>query len=120
VINQIFFLVCTCNRLYNNIIAPSQLAPGSNYHLFKDGVEPKWEDPANSKGGKWVVSISRSFRQTKLDNMWLWTILACIGEGFDGPEDSVCGVVVSIRKNQEDKISLWIKGGSSETIKAIG
>ena len=29
--------------LYNNIIPPSRLSPGSDLHLFREGIEPKWE-----------------------------------------------------------------------------
>jgi len=25
--------------------------------LFKDGIEPKWEDPANKTGGSFVLEI---------------------------------------------------------------
>ena len=30
--------------LYNNVLAPSRLAMGTEIHLFKEGIEPKWED----------------------------------------------------------------------------
>ena len=39
--------------IYNSIRPPSQLNPGSNYHLFKAGIEPTWEHAANANGGKW-------------------------------------------------------------------
>jgi translation initiation factor 4E len=38
--------------LYNNIIPPSRLSPGSDLHLFREGIEPKWEDPRCEHGGK--------------------------------------------------------------------
>eukprot|EP00005_Dracoamoeba_jomungandri_P007364 CAMPEP_0174265756 /NCGR_PEP_ID=MMETSP0439-20130205/27783_1 /TAXON_ID=0 /ORGANISM="Stereomyxa ramosa, Strain Chinc5" /LENGTH=215 /DNA_ID=CAMNT_0015352375 /DNA_START=113 /DNA_END=760 /DNA_ORIENTATION=+ len=101
-------------RLYNNIQPASKLTHGSNYHLFKTGIEPKWEDSANEKGGKWVVTFSNKQRAEKLDNMWLYVILACIGEAFDW-EDEICGVVVSIRKSQ-DRIGLWTRNASEEEI----
>lgn len=40
--------------IFNNIRPPSRLNPGSNYHLFKVGIEPMWEHPANMNGGKWT------------------------------------------------------------------
>eukprot|EP01087_Luapelamoeba_hula_P005925 TRINITY_DN1599_c0_g1_i1.p1 TRINITY_DN1599_c0_g1~~TRINITY_DN1599_c0_g1_i1.p1 ORF type:complete len:255 (-),score=58.98 TRINITY_DN1599_c0_g1_i1:181-945(-) len=108
-------------RLYNNIMPSSQLVSGSNYHLFKYGVEPKWEDPINEKGGKWTVNILPKYRKDKLDNCWLYTMLACVGEAFgDEGEEEVCGCVVSIRKNA-DRISLWTKNAHKEfEIMAIG
>jgi len=39
--------------IFNNIRPPSRLNPGSNYHLFKIGIEPTWEHTANMAGGKW-------------------------------------------------------------------
>jgi len=107
--------------LYNNIIKASKLAHGANYHLFKDGVEPKWEDVFNDRGGKWIVPINDKKREDNgpLDRMWLWTLLACIGESFDD-ESEIAGCVVSVRKTG-DKISLWTKNAHNEAVqKRIG
>jgi translation initiation factor 4E len=36
-----------------NKVAPASKLPAScNYHLFREGIEPKWEDKANEGGGK--------------------------------------------------------------------
>lgn len=99
-------------RLHNNIVSASGLAAGSNYHFFKENIEPKWEDSANAKGGKWVVTIPSKARSSSLDRLWLWTLLACIGEVFED-EDEICGCVVSIRKAQ-DKIALWTRNSQDE------
>ena len=40
---------------YNNVLPASKTSPNSNYHLFKDGVVPMWEDEGNKKGGKWII-----------------------------------------------------------------
>jgi len=108
-------------RLYNNIHPPSQLPSGSDYHLFKDHIEPKWEDPANQKGGKWVVTFPTKNRKDTMDKVYLYLILACIGEGFnEGHNDEICGCVVSVRKNQ-DKIALWTKNANNhDAVKGIG
>lgn len=107
--------------LYNNIIKASKLAHGANYHLFKENVEPKWEDPFNDRGGKWIVPINDKKREENgpLDRLWLWTLLACIGESFDD-ESEIAGCVVSVRKTG-DKISLWTKSASNEAVqKRVG
>jgi len=98
-------------RIYNNIKPASALVSGSSYHLFKDHIEPKWEDIQNSKGGRWTVPI---FQKSKalLDQMWLYAVLACIGETFECTED-VCGIVLSIRKSQ-DRLCLWTKDSKNE------
>jgi len=99
-------------RVFNNLKPASSLAQGSNYHIFKEHIEPKWEDAANSKGGKWTVSVPPKNRGTSLDQMWLWAVLACIGETFLSPDD-VCGVVVSVRK-AGDRVQIWTKDATSE------
>ena len=30
-----------------------------------------WEDDANKRGGKWVISLERRQRQSELDSLWL-------------------------------------------------
>ena len=61
--------VCLCS-LYNNIKQPSALAHGADFHLFKKGIEPKWEDPRCAAGGKWTVQIKKGQAGT-LDQYWL-------------------------------------------------
>jgi len=98
--------------LYNNIVPASKLAAGANYHLFKEGIEPKWEDPENEKGGKWIITIPPKNRNAILDKFWLWTLLACIGESFED-ESEVSGCVVSARR-AADKIALWSKTSTND------
>ena len=40
---------------FNNMRKPSGLEFNSNYHIFKSGIKPMWEDPHNAKGGKWIL-----------------------------------------------------------------
>lgn len=42
--------------LYTHLARPSELPPLSDLHLFKLGIKPMWEDPANVNGGKWVCN----------------------------------------------------------------
>lgn len=66
--------------LYHHVQLPSKLPVGSDYMLFKTGIQPKWEDKKNSDGGKWTIETNKSFR-SQLDSTWLETLLAVIGEG---------------------------------------
>lgn len=51
-----------------------------------------WEDPGNSKGGKWVIRL----RKPKIDRAWENVCMAMLGEQFlVGPE--ICGVVLSTK-----------------------
>ena len=81
--------------LFNNLQPPSRIPVGSNFHFFKQGIEPQWEDPQNAKGGKWTLELSRH-EGDLMDSLWLWTLLALIGEYFAESRD-VTGVVVSPR-----------------------
>jgi translation initiation factor 4E len=99
-------------RVFNNLKPASSLPQGSNYHIFKEHIEPKWEDPLNAKGGKWTVTIPPKSRASSLDQMWLWTILACIGETVRSPDD-VCGLVVSVRK-AGDRVQIWTRDANNE------
>lgn len=100
------------SRIFNNIRPASKLALGSNYHLFKENIEPKWEHHDNSKGGKWIHTCKG--KKDQLDKMWLWMVLACIGENFED-DNEICGCVVSIRKGQ-DRIALWTRTSSNEAV----
>ncbi|KAJ0393859.1 hypothetical protein P43SY_005981 [Pythium insidiosum] len=104
--------------LYNNILTPTKLSLGSNYHLFKEGIRPMWEDPVNAKGGKWIFTNTRS-RRARLDESWLHVMLSLIGETLHD-EDDICGAVVSVRKSQ-DRIAIWSATASAQELqKAIG
>uniref|UniRef100_A0A2N9IM97 Eukaryotic translation initiation factor isoform 4E n=1 Tax=Fagus sylvatica TaxID=28930 RepID=A0A2N9IM97_FAGSY len=52
------------------IFKPSKLPANADFHLFKAGIEPKWED-LECAGGKWSVISSR---KANLDTMWLETV----------------------------------------------
>ena len=65
---------------YHHVQLPSRLPMGSDYMLFKDGIQPKWEDEQNRDGGKWAIETDKKYRP-HLDGTWLETLLAVIGEG---------------------------------------
>ncbi|CAB4467855.1 eukaryotic translation initiation factor 4E-1 [Rhizophagus irregularis] len=100
--------------VYNNVAKAIDLSPGSNYHLFKQGIKPMWEDPVNELGGKWVIQFPRNKTGEDINTLWLYTMLACIGEGFDYA-DEVCGAVVSVRKIFY-RISLWTRTSNNREI----
>ena len=106
--------------VFNNVKPSGDLALNSNYHLFKEGVEPMWEDPANKEGGKFVLTIpKKDSKGGKCDEWWLFTVLAVIGETMDASGDEICGCVVSIRKGQ-DRIALWLKSCDRKACTEVG
>ncbi|KAJ7991058.1 hypothetical protein DPEC_G00293300 [Dallia pectoralis] len=92
--------------LYNHIQLSSNLLSGCDYSLFKDGIEPMWEDERNKRGGRWLITLSKQQRRQDLDRFWLETLLCLVGEAFDDHSDEVCGAVVNIR-TKGDKIAIW-------------
>jgi translation initiation factor 4E len=110
--------------LFNALKSPSQLTIGSNYHLFKEGIQPEWEDPQNRKGGKWTVAFQRRGGDAGAarisDDAWQNALLALIGEQFGADSDEICGVVVGPR-GKETRIALWTRTGEDEDVqKRIG
>ncbi|KAL3577991.1 hypothetical protein D5086_019495 [Populus alba] len=98
--------------LYEQIFKPSKLPGNADFHLFRAGIEPKWEDPVCATGGKWSVTSSG---KANLDTMWLETLMALIGEQFD-EADEICGVVASVRRQRQDKLALWTKTAANEAV----
>ncbi|XP_060529694.1 eukaryotic translation initiation factor 4E1-like [Cylas formicarius] len=99
--------------LYNHIKPASELKQGTDYSLFKKGITPMWEDEANQKGGRWLISLDRRQRANELDKYWLDVILCLIGEAFDN-SDEICGAVVNIRY-KTDKIGIWTADAANST-----
>ncbi|KAF2102374.1 eukaryotic translation initiation factor 4E [Rhizodiscina lignyota] len=120
--------------IYNNITPASELAMKSDYHLFKTGVRPEWEDSQNKHGGKWAFQF-KDKKTINIDALWLHVMLAAIGETLEDENDSeVMGVVVNVRKGFY-RIGLWTrttgspergknanagKAGNAETLLKIG
>lgn len=105
--------------MYHHLKVPHEIQAGSNYYLFKAGVMPAWEDPANEKGGEWILKVFPN-KHALIDDLWLNTVckiefvmlcnvqqlLAMIGEQFEDFSAHICGAVLSIRK-QGDRISAF-------------
>ncbi|VBB26822.1 unnamed protein product [Acanthocheilonema viteae] len=73
---------------------PADITEKVDFHMFKEGIKPVWEDEANRKGGKWILRLKKGFSSRIWENL----ILAMIGEQFLVGEE-ICGA--------EDIVSLW-------------
>ena len=106
--------------IFNNLKPATQISVSSNYSVFRYGVEPSWEEAANVNGGKFVLTIpKKESKAGKVNEWWLFTVLALIGETMDATGDQVNGAVVSIRKSQ-DRIALWLKSSDRQVCVKIG
>jgi len=106
--------------LYNHIEVVSQLGNGCDYSLFKQGIEPAWEDKANEKGGRWIFVLDKRTSKQCLDKYWLEVLMCLVGEAFGENGPIVNGAVVNIRP-KADKVSVWLSDScDSERILAVG
>uniref|UniRef100_A0AAQ4P6R7 Eukaryotic translation initiation factor 4E family member 2 related sequence 1 n=1 Tax=Gasterosteus aculeatus aculeatus TaxID=481459 RepID=A0AAQ4P6R7_GASAC len=95
-------------RFYSHLVRPGDLSGHSDFHLFKEGIKPMWEDDYNRSGGKWIIRL----RKGLASRFWENIILAMLGEQFMVGEE-ICGAVVSIRF-QEDILSIWNKTSNDQ------
>ncbi|KAL1506770.1 hypothetical protein ABEB36_006073 [Hypothenemus hampei] len=94
--------------LYSHIIRLQDIPAHRDLHLFKKGIKPMWEDPANKKGGKWVIRLKKEHAARAWENL----CMAMLGEQFMAGNE-ICGVVVSTR-NQEYLLSVWHRTSSDQ------
>lgn len=99
-------------EIYRHLNRPSTLPLVSDYHMFKKGVRPIWEDDENKKGGKWIVRLKKGVA----DRYWEDLLLAMIGDQFFEASDEVCGAVLSVR-NGEDILSIWTRTDGGRVLK---
>lgn len=99
-------------RVYKHLKRPSQLPAVSDYHFFKDGIRPVWEDEENKRGGKWIMRLKKGVA----DRYWENLLLALIGDQFGEAGEEVCGAVVSVRSG-EDVFSIWTKNNGGRNVK---
>jgi len=99
-------------QIYKHLKRPSSLPLVSDYHLFKKGIRPIWEDEENKNGGKWVVRL----RKGVADRYWEDLLFAIIGDQFGDASDEVCGAVLSVR-NGEDILSIWARADGQRVLK---
>ena len=103
--------VATFWRVMNNIPEPTQLTRSSTLYLFRDDINPKWEDPKNNAGGMWKLKVEPN----KINIVW--TIMACrtIGESWDkAHRNSINGIVLKVREK-----GFWIEVWTTEKIDAF-
>lgn len=98
--------------VYSHLKRPSLLPTVSDYHIFKKGIRPVWEDEANKRGGKWIIRLKKGVA----DRYWEDLLLALVGDQFAEAGDEVCGAVLSVRGG-EDVLSVWTKNDGGRNIK---
>lgn len=119
-LEQMWLSMCLIKR-------PYELPIGTELLFFKSGIAPVWEDPRNSKGGRWIFRFNRratgdsdsTITSVRERTSLIWErLLMRMITGSLFPEElytkgildllnnDIAGLVVSIRKD-EDIISVW-------------
>jgi translation initiation factor 4E len=63
-----------CYSTINNVAKLNHLAPNSNYHFFKQGVRPEWEDESNAKGGKFTITFPKNKAGETINEYWTYLL----------------------------------------------
>ncbi|KAF2230384.1 IF4E-domain-containing protein [Viridothelium virens] len=99
-------------KVFTHLKRPSSLPTVSDYHFFREGIRPVWEDEENKMGGKWIMRLKKGVA----DRYWEDLLMAMIGDQFAEASDEVCGAVLSVRSG-EDVLSIWTKNNGGRNIK---
>lgn len=94
--------------IYCHLRPISELPVIADYYLFRAGVKPMYEDPANVNGGKWQIRLKKGLSA----RIWETLVFAMIGDQFSEIGEELCGAVISSR-SQEDVLSIWNKTASN-------
>lgn len=98
--------------LLGQIIRPDQLPVTTDYHFFREGIAPTWEDPQNAHGGKWTFRLPK--KGILASRLWEEIVLALVGGQFSGvPDGEVCGAVISVRE-RTNVLAIWTKSGKNQ------
>lgn len=96
--------VATFWKVMNNLPEPTELPPPSTMYLFRDDINPKWEDPKNCNGGVYKIRVERS----KIDIVWLLVACKTIGESWAKEHrNKVNGAVLKVRE-KSFYIEIWV------------
>lgn len=89
--------------MYNHLNRIVDVPFSADYHLFRQGIKPVWEDEKNKGGGKLGIRIKR---QPVVVRYWESMVLGLIGEELDPGLGEICGVIASVRSS-EVVLSIW-------------
>lgn len=90
-------------QIFQHLKKINKCKRGSEYHLFKKGIKPMWEDKANKKGGKLSVLLCKEF----CGIIWEEVVFSFC-RGFLPYWEFINGLVISLRPDFAI-LSFWIK-----------
>lgn len=99
-------------KVFAHLKKPATLPTVSDYHIFKEGIRPVWEDEENKRGGKWIMRLKKGVA----NYYWQELLMALVGDWFAEAREEVCGFVLSVRSG-EDVLSIWTKNNGGRNVK---
>ena len=93
---------------------PSTLPSVSDYHVFKEGIRPVWEDEENKRGGKWIMRLKKGV----VDSLLAGTADGIlIGDWFAEAQGRSLWLCLKRKRSGEDVLSIWTKNDGGRNIK---
>ena len=107
--------------LYNQLPKTNDLPLNGNLSIFRKGVRPVPHDPINKEGGEYQV---KKFEDSQFDNIWVRSVLFCIGEVSQKDNKLVVGTVASVKRgtnlNPNGKtVTMWITISEKKDIAVV-
>ena len=92
-------------KIYQHIKKPDNCQEGIQLKIFKDNIEPKWDDDLNKNGGKMTLLCNKEYTSI----IWEEIILNIIGNIFPKSVLENINGIVFISKEKYNIIQIWFK-----------
>ena len=100
-------------EVFQHIKKPSQCPFGTDYHVFKRGIIPMWEDDMNKNGGKLSVLLTWKFVNV------IWEeVTFNFAKGLLPQYEYINGIVISMRPKFV-VLSFWIRTNVSSIVEKL-
>ena len=100
-------------EVFQHLKKPNQCPVGSDYHIFKKGIVPMWEDKFNKDGGKLSMLLTWKYANV------IWEeVTFNFAKGLLPYYDYINGIVISVRPKFL-ALSFWIKCGNNTMVEKI-
>lgn len=100
-------------EVFQHLKKPNQCPVGSDYHIFKKGIVPMWEDKLNKDGGKLSLLLTWKYANV------IWEeVTFNFAKGLLPYYDYINGIVISVRPKFL-ALSFWIKCGNNVMVEKI-
>eukprot|EP00670_Eutreptiella_braarudii_P014926 CAMPEP_0174328976 /NCGR_PEP_ID=MMETSP0810-20121108/15513_1 /TAXON_ID=73025 ORGANISM="Eutreptiella gymnastica-like, Strain CCMP1594" /NCGR_SAMPLE_ID=MMETSP0810 /ASSEMBLY_ACC=CAM_ASM_000659 /LENGTH=374 /DNA_ID=CAMNT_0015443277 /DNA_START=27 /DNA_END=1148 /DNA_ORIENTATION=+ len=95
-------------------ISIDTLSPHASGHIFRQGIRPAYQDPANRSGGHWRIGATNS---QSADALWQRLATAVIQDEFPN-EAGLCGMTLMRKQRGRFALRVWFNSCANESVKA--